>query len=84
MILSSSGKLLKKKKTMSLLLGFVHAEIVLIKRQMMAEKCGENGFDYIPHNNINKRLHMNRDSLHLNRKDIYQISCNFKECFNNG
>ena len=59
---------------MLLFQGFVHEEIVLIKRQTMwllAGKCFENGFDYIPHNNINTRLHLNRDGIHLNSKGIY-------------
>ena len=52
--------------------------------EFLAGKCGENRFDYIPHNNINIRLHLNRDGLHLNRKVIYQISCNLKDYFDNG
>ena len=52
--------------------------------QLLAGKCGENSFDYIPHNNINTSLRLNRDGLHLNRKVIYQISCNFKDYFDNG
>ena len=52
--------------------------------QLLAGKCGGNGFDFIPHSNINTRLHLNRDGLYLNRKCIYQISCNFKGYFNNG
>ena len=51
--------------------------------QLFTRKCGENGFDYISHNNVNTRLHLNRDGLHLNRKDMYQISCNFKDYFHN-
>ena len=52
--------------------------------QLLAGKCGENSFDYIPHNNINTSLHLNRDGLNLNRKGIYQISCDFKDYFDNG
>ena len=51
--------------------------------QILARKCGETDFDYIPHNNITARLHLNRDGLHLNRKGIYQISCSSKDYFNN-
>ena len=29
--------------------------------QLLTDKCGENGFDYTPHNNINTKLHVNRD-----------------------
>ena len=36
--------------------------------QLLAGKLGRNGFDYIPHNNINTRLHLNRNGIHLNRK----------------
>ena len=52
--------------------------------QLLAGKCGENGSDYIHRNNINTRLHLNRDGLYLNRKGIYQISYNFKDYFKNG
>ena len=52
--------------------------------QLLAGKCFENGFVYIPHNNFNTRLRLNRDGLHLNRKSIYQISRNFKDYFNYG
>ena len=52
--------------------------------QLLAGKCGENNFDCIPHHNIDTRLHLNRDGLHINRKGTYQISCNFKDYFNNG
>ena len=38
--------------------------------KLLAGKYGENGFDYIPHYNINIRLHLNRDGLHINRKVI--------------
>ena len=52
--------------------------------QFLPGKCGENGFDYIPHNDINTKLHLNRDGLHLNRKGVHQISCSLKYYFNNG
>ena len=48
--------------------------------QLLAGKC-ENGFDYIPHNNIHTRLH--QDGLYRNRKGINLISYNFKDYFNN-
>ena len=44
-----------------------------ILNQLLPGKCSENGFDFIPHSNINTRLHLNRDGLHLNRKGIYHI-----------
>ena len=87
-ISSSLGKLLKRKKN-DVVSGICPRRDCFNQNandvnQLLAGKCGENGSDYIPHNNINTRLHLNRDGLHLNRKGIYQISCNFKDYFNNG
>ena len=87
-ISSSLGKLLKRKKN-DVVSGICPHRDCFNQNandvnQLLAGKCGENGSDYIPHNNINTRLHLNRDGLHLNRKGIYQISCNFKDYFNNG
>ena len=87
-ISSSLGKLLKRKKN-DAVSGICPRRDCFNQNandvnQLLAGKCGENGSDYIPHNNINTRLHLNRDGLHLNRKGIYQISCNFKDYFNNG
>ena len=86
---SSLGKLLKRKKNDVVVSGICPRRDCFNQNandvnQLLAGKCGENGSDYMPHNNINTRLHLNRDSLHLNRKGIYQISCNFKDYFNNG
>ena len=41
--------------------------------QLLAGKCGENNFDCIPHNNIDTRLHLNRDGLHINRKGTFKL-----------
>ena len=30
--------------------------------QSLAGKCGENGFNHIPHSNINTRLQLSRDA----------------------
>ena len=69
---------------MLLFLGFIRAEIVLIKRQtILTNYWVENVVRTVLI--INTRLYLNRDGLHLNRKDIYQISCNFnKDYFNDG
>ena len=88
-ISSSLGNLLKRKKNNVVVSGICPRRDCFNQKandvnQLLAGKCGENGSDYIPHNNINARLHLNRDGLHLNRKGIYQISCNFKDYFNNG
>ena len=82
-ISTSLGKLLKRKKN-DVVSGICPRRDCFNQNandvnQLLAGKCGENGSDYIPHNNINTRLHLNRDGLHLNRKGIYQISCNFKD-----
>ena len=87
-ISASLGKLLKRKKN-DVVSGICPRRDCFNQNandvnQLLAGKCGENGSDYIPHNNINTRLHLNRDGLHLNRTGIYQISCNFKDYFNNG
>ena len=86
-ISSSLGKLLKRKKN-DVVSGICPRRDCFNQNandvnQLLAGKCGENGSDYIPHNNINTRLHLNRDGLHLNRKGIYQISCSSKDYFNN-
>lgn len=52
--------------------------------QLLAEKCGKNDFNYMLHNNVDTRLHFNRDDIHVNRKGVNQISCNVKGYLNNG
>ena len=89
MISSSLGKLLKQKKKDVVVSGICPCRDRFNQKandvnQLLAGKGGENGFDYISHNNINTRLHLNRDGLHLNKKGIHQISCNFKDYFHNG
>ena len=39
--------------------------------QLLAGKYGENGFNYIPHDNISTGLYFSRDGFHLKRKGIY-------------
>ena len=83
------GKLLKREKNNVVISGICPRrdrfnQKAIEVNQLLTGKCGKNGFDFIPRSNINARLHFNRDDLHLNRKGIYQIGCNFKDYFNNG
>ena len=88
-IFSSLGKLLKQKKNDVVASGICQRRNCFNQKandvnQFLPGKCGENGFDYIPHNDINTKLHLNRDGLHLNGKDVHQISCSLQYYFNNG
>ena len=60
--------LLKRKKANLLFLFNKKAYQV---NQLLAGKYGENGFNYIPHDNISTGLYFSRDGFHLKRKGIY-------------
>ena len=81
-ISSSLGKLLKRKKN-DVVSGICPRRDCFNQNandvnQLLAGKCGENGSDYIPHNNINTRLHLNRDGLHLIGKVYIKLAATSK------